>query len=122
LNRYKFVNNKSLTKESDFSTFGNIPNLKFIDEKSEKKLKVVRKQKNVLQDSSLISAKVRVKGTINHSTDVDTVNATGIQHSSFLANQSINKSIRYNQNHRLSNVQPDPSFVNYGNSSISIED
>ena len=53
-----------------------------------------------------------VKGNMNSSTDVDTW--TGIQQSSFILNHSINKSLRYNQNHRYLYKNGD-SFVQYGN-------
>lgn len=68
-----------------------------------------------IDDISAISAVAEGKGVINNSTDVDTVNVTRVQYSSFLANQSVNKSWRYNQNHRFSFILPDSSVGNYGN-------
>jgi hypothetical protein len=68
-----------------------------------------------ITDISAISASAEEKGVVNNSTDVDTVNVTRVQYSSFLANQSVNKSWRYNQNHRFSFIFPDSSVANYGN-------
>ena len=49
---------------------------------------------------------------INNSTDAETI--TAVHHSSFLLNQSTNKSLRYNQNHRFSYINGD-SVLNHGN-------
>ena len=66
----------------------------------------------MIKDISAITVNYEAKHTINHSTDADTINMTGLQYSSFLANHSINKStLGYNQNHRLSMFIPESSQV-----------
>jgi len=50
------------------------------------------------------------KRMVNNSTEMDT--AVGNQYSSFLVNQSISKSFRNNQNHRMSRILPDTSGLN----------
>jgi len=61
-------------------------------------------------DISAISVEAEEKRMVNNSTEMDT--AVGNQYSSFLVNQSISKSFRNNQNHRMSRILPDTSGLN----------